>query len=285
MIQPLLDSVNMIKKLFSIAIVLLMVVMPADAQRVDTVNVHSNAMDRDIPNLVILPAGYKDAYAMPVVYLLHGHGDNFTQWYKRTQPELPQLATQYGIIIVCPEGERSWYFDSPVNPKSQFETYVSTELVSFIDSHYKTIAHAWARAITGFSMGGHGGLWLGIRHPDVYGSCGALSGGVDFRAFPDNWNIKDQIGEYKDYKEVWDRSTVLSLADKVKPGQRICIDCGVDDFFYPCNVALHEALLKNKVPHDFTVRPGGHSHDYWRNAILYQLLFFTESFKSAASKR
>ena len=71
--------------------------------------------------------------------------------------------------------------------------------------------------------------------------------------------------------------------DKIKPWQSIAIDCGVDDFFYPCNVALHEALLKKKIPHDYTIRPGGHNHAYWGNAILYQLIFFTEHFKRHAS--
>lgn len=257
---------------------------PAQAQRVDTVGVHSEAMNRDITTLVITPAGYEDMYAMPVVYLLHGYGDNCMKWCHHTQPELPKLASHYGIIIVCPSGDKSWYFDSPKNPASQFETYVSKELVNYVDSHYKTIRTPGARAITGNSMGGHGGLWLAFRHPDVFGNCGSLSGGVDFRAFPDNWDIKQQLGEMKDNEDLWNHSTVLSLVDQMKPGQRICIDCGTDDFFLPCNQALHKALLEKNIPHDFTVRPGGHDHGYWRNAILYQLLFFTEGFKAKASQ-
>ena len=45
-----------------------------------------------------------------------------------------------------------------------------------------------------------------------------------------------------------------------------------------------EALLKKKIPHDYTIRPGGHNHSYWRNAILYQLIFFTEHFKRNISR-
>jgi S-formylglutathione hydrolase FrmB len=240
-------------------------------------------MDRDIYNVIVTPAQYSDAYAMPVVYLLHGHGDDHTKWVNQTQPKLPQLANQYGIILVCPNGEQSWYFDSYNNPKNQFETYVSKELIEYVDKNYKTIRSPHARAITGFSMGGHGALWNAFRHPDVFGACGSLSGGVDFRAFPNNWHIKDHLGEQKDNVERWDQSTALSQIDKIKPGQSIAIDCGVDDFFYPCNVALHEALLKKKIPHDYTIRPGGHSHAYWGNAILYQLVFFTEHFKRNAS--
>lgn len=255
------------------------------AQRLDTVNVHSAAMDRDIKALIITPAGYDDMYAMPVVYLLHGYGDNCMRWCHFTQPKLPQLASQYGIMLVCPSGDNSWYFDSPVNPASQFETFVSKELIDYVDSHYKTIRSHGARAITGYSMGGHGSLWLAFRHPDVFGQCGTLSGGVDFRAFPDSWDIKQQLGEMKDNKDRWDHSTVVSLVDQIKPGQqRIAIDCGTEDFFLPCNKDLHQVLLEKHIPHDFTIRPGGHDHGYWRNAILYQLLFFTEGFKQKASQ-
>lgn len=263
--------------------VLISAFFSANAQRIDTIKVHSASMERDVDNIVVTPEQYNDGYAFPVVYLLHGHGDDHTKWVGHTQPRLPQLANQYGVIFVCPDGDTSWYFDSYINPKVRFETYISQELVSYMDSHYKTIAKPGARAITGFSMGGHGALWNAFRHPDVFGACGSLSGGVDFRAFPNNWHIKDHLGEQKDNVERWNQSTALSQIDKIKPGQSIAIDCGVDDFFYPCNVALHEALLKKKIPHDYTIRPGGHSHAYWGNAILYQLVFFTEHFKRNAS--
>lgn len=260
----------------------LAIIMPAAAQRIDTVKVHSQAMDRDIDNIIVTPAQYSQGYAFPVVFLLHGHSDDHTKWVHYTQPRLPELASQYGIIIVCPNGETSWYFDSEINPKIRFETYVSQELVEYLDTHYKTMAKPGARAITGLSMGGHGALWLAFRHPDVFGACGSLSGGVDFRAFPDNWHLKDALGEKSENEERWNQSTALSQIDKIKPGMGIAIDCGIDDFFYPCNMALHQALLEKKTPHDFTQRPGGHSHPYWRNAILYQLVFFTEYFKQHA---
>ena len=84
----------------------------------------------------------------PVVYLLHGHGDNYTCWIN-IKPELPQIASQYGFIVVCPDGKRSWYWDSPLHKDMQFETYISDELVHYIDSHYRTVADRRARAIAG----------------------------------------------------------------------------------------------------------------------------------------
>mgnify|MGYP000896853432 CR=1 FL=1 len=183
------------------------------------------------------------------------------------------------MIIVCPDGQNSWYWDSPIDPKFQFESYVSSELVSYIDKNYKTIASSDGRAITGFSMGGHGGLWLGINHPDVFGACGSMSGGVDIRPFPNNWNMKDRLGEYKQNAEVWDNHTVITQLYKITPNTlSIIIDCGKDDFFYQVNENLHNEMLQKNITHDYIVRPGIHNHQYWNNAIDYQMQFFSKFF-------
>ena len=90
------------------------------------------------------------------------------------------------MIIVCPDGGfGSWYWDSPVDAGSQYETYVSNELVTWIDSKYKTIKTRKGRAITGLSMGGQGALYLAFRHQDIFGAAGSMSGGVDIRPFPE----------------------------------------------------------------------------------------------------
>ena len=151
------------------------------AQTVDTVEVYSPSMDKKIKNVVILPAGYgRNAVGRyPVVYLLHGYNNRYDSWLRKTKPELPQTASAFGVIVVCPDGESSWYWDSPVNPRSRYETYVGTELVAYVDAHYRTLPDRRGRAITGYSMGGHGALWLAFRHPDVFGACGSMSGGLD----------------------------------------------------------------------------------------------------------
>ena len=131
----------------------------------DTIEVMSQAMGRTIKNVVIKPEYYitgNQAARFPVLYLLHGAYGCYSDWSKKT--DLHPLADKYHVIIVCPDGQDSWYFDSPIDPKMQFETYVSKELVEYIDSHYRTCANRYMRAITGLSMGGHGALFLAFRH-------------------------------------------------------------------------------------------------------------------------
>ena len=151
----------------------------------------------------------KKAVACPTIYLLHGYGGNAKTWID-IKPNLPQIADEKGIIFVCPDGKNSWYWDSPINPSFRYETFISSELVKYIDEHYKTIADRKGRAITGLSMGGHGAMWNAIRHKDTFGAGGSTSGGMDIRPFPKNWDMSKQLGEYESNKEVWDNHTVIN---------------------------------------------------------------------------
>lgn len=250
------------------------------AAEVDTVETFSPSMNKSIRAVVITPENYEQGTEFPVAYLLHGYSGNYADWISRV-PAIREEADRYELIIVCPDGDfSSWYFDSPVDPAVKYETYVASELVSWIDKHYKTIRAPRGRAITGLSMGGHGGLYLGIRHQDVFGAAGSMSGGVDIRPFPDNWNIKEKLGEYAEFPDRWEQHTVINLLHLIKPGSlALIIDCGTEDFFFRVNENLHKKLLERNIPHDYITRPGAHDWDYWRNAVTYQLLYLSRFFK------
>lgn len=256
--------------------------------QVDTIPVKSEKMGRYIKNVVIVPADYNDPemqeeqYA--VVYLLHGYSGTYDNWIKK-KPELQDLANEHGVIIVCPDGQDSWYVDSPIDPKMQFETYITQELVSFIDNHYRTIASPEFRAITGLSMGGHGAMSLALKHPDIYWQCGSMSGGLDICPFPLKWKIKERLGVYEENKESWKAHSVQGIVENLEStDQRIIFDCGVDDFMYKVNEALHKTMVEKKIAHDYISRPGNHSWKYWCNSIDYQMLFFSKGFTEAAHK-
>jgi len=250
---------------------------------VDTVVTQSKSMKKEIKAVVVKPQLYEgSAKRFPVLYLLHGAGGKYSDWLLNTKDKeaVKKLVDNFKIIVVCPDGGvTSWYFDSPIDPTYQYETYVSKELIDFIDGRYRTINDKTGRAITGLSMGGHGGLYLGFRHQDVYGACGSMSGGVDIRPFPENWNIAKRLGPYNQFPERWEANTVINLTHLLSPNKlAIIFDVGRNDFFYDVNVALHDKLIARNIPHDFTVRPGVHNFEYWENAIAYQMMYFGKFF-------
>ena len=252
---------------------------------IQDIKVHSAAMNKDIDVRIILPDDYENLADMPTVYLLHGFSGNSTDWEK--SGKVSRWVDQHDVILVLPDGGYdSWYFDAPEDPTYRYETFVSKELVEYIDSHYKSRKSRDFRAITGLSMGGHGAMYLSIRHQDIFGSVGSISGGVDIRPFPGNWGISKRLGTIEQKPENWEKHTVINLVDGLKNGAlNILIDCGSDDFFYKVNCNLHEKLRKAGIAHDFYIRPGAHNWDYWRNAIQYHLLYFSNCFKKAEAKQ
>ncbi|MBE7171738.1 MAG: esterase family protein [Williamsia sp.] len=250
------------------------------AAETDTINVFSASMHKEVRCVVIKPGNYASSTKKyPVVYLLHGYGGNYSQWPKLA-PQLKDEADGLQLILVCPDGGvGSWYLDSPVDTSFKYETFVSRELISYIDGHFRTQTDRHNRAITGLSMGGHGGLYLAIRHPDLYGAAGSTSGGVDIRPFPKNWDLAKRLGDTVCCKQNWEANTVINVVDNLHKGDlKLIIDCGTGDFFLQVNRNLHQKLLQMNIEHDYIERPGAHNSDYWKNSIDYQLLFFKKYF-------
>lgn len=270
------------KNLLKLSLVFLIsiIALPLFAANVQTVNVESPSMKKEIPALVILPDSYETSGKnYPVIYLLHGFGGNYRMWFD-IRPDLQKIASDKDVIFVLSDGATSWYWDSPINENLKYETFTSKELVNFVDKNYRTIKSPKGRAITGLSMGGQGALFLALNHPDIFGAAGSTSGGVDIRPFPKNWDMSKNIGEYENNKSRWNEFAIIEKIDSLKPNDlALIIDCGTEDFFYQVNENIHKKLLSLKIPHDYITRPGVHNGEYWKNSIDYQILFFKKFFE------
>lgn len=271
-------------KRFSTLLLALCAIFAVQASRVDTLTIRTAKLPKPMKVTMITPDAAQDkTKKFPSVYLLNGYGGDHRAWIT-CQPRLKDLADQYGMIIIAPDGMDSWYFDAPANPKMKMETFFTQELVPFIDANFQTIDNPAQRAIMGLSMGGHGAMWLAMRHPDIWKNCGSTSGGLNIVPFGKKWKIPQALGANPSAKTLSEHS-VATVAKTLKPGQlNIIFDCGCDDFFHKVNADLHKQLLEQKIPHDYISRPGGHSQKYWANSVLYQLLFFNENFRRAAGK-
>ncbi len=266
------------KKLYWGILASLLTLSAANAQ-VDTLEVFSQAMQKAIKNVVVLPEGYTTTkQPKPVLYLLHGATGDYKNWIEKV-PAIQSYANRHDLIIVCPDGGfTSWYFDSPIDPTMQYETYVAKELVAAVDKQYRTFSNKENRAITGLSMGGHGAFYLAFKHQAVFGAAGSMSGGVDIRPYPNSWDIKQRLGTYAENQDTWETNTVINLVYLLDGDLKLIMDCGDDDFFLEDNRRLHNKLLERNIDHDYIERPGVHDWNYWANAIKYQLVFFDDFF-------
>ncbi|WP_426062129.1 alpha/beta hydrolase [Hymenobacter sp. B1770] len=276
-------------RLLLLALLFFATTAAASAAKVDTLAIPSAAMNKTYRAAVVTPASYaKNKKAnYPVLYLLHGAYGHFADWLKSTPDKLlvHRLADQYNVIIVMPEGETfAFYLDSPVNPGSQFETYLTKEGIPKIDQRYRTIRDRKGRVISGLSMGGHGALYLSARHPELYSAAGSMSGALDLQSInrklsPEAAAQRAQLwapvlGAETANPERFAANSVVNLVDQMqRNGLPLIIDCGIDDGLLEINREVHRRLLYNHTPHDYTERPGAHTWEYWQNALPYQVLF------------
>src|SRR5690606_13868590 len=133
-------------------------------------------LKRTVSVSVQTPTNYQSSKSYPLVFMLHGYSENYEQWSKTT--DLKKLATDYQMILVCPEGFVNYYLNSPNLKTFQYEDFFFQELVPNIEEKYnidnKNIF------ITGLSMGGYGALSLFIKHSEFFNTAASTSGALEF---------------------------------------------------------------------------------------------------------
>ena len=270
------------KRLFSL-LAFMFFTVSSFAAKVDTAAVYSGVMKKEIRCIFITPDQTKDIRQFPVVYILHGYSGNAIRTFKQDIPDLTLQAETYKMIFVLADGGYdSWYFDSPVNDKIRYESFISRELVDYTDKNYPSIAKREKRAIYGWSMGGQGALFIAIRHKELFGAAGSTCGAVDFRPFANEYGIKKNLGDYSGHEKSWETHTVAYNVSLLKNDElKLIIDCGLNDPLLEINRSLHQKLIALKVAHDYIERPGAHNTAYWSKAAAFQLLFIHNYFSQS----
>ncbi len=255
-------------------LILFVAILTLRAAQTDTLHIFSKSMQKEINALIIIPDAAAAGNPLPAVYLLHGYSGGYLDWSRHMN--LEQLADRFRVFIICPEGAyNSWYLDSPLQKDSQYETHIIKEVIPYVDQHFPVRAKKEGRAITGLSMGGHGALYLAIRHPGLFAAAGSMSGVVDLGYSTKRWEIAQKIGAYEKYPRRWEGNSVINMTEQMrKANLGWLLDCGTDDPFIGINRTLHKKMLDKKIAHTYIERPGGHSWHYWTNAVSYHLMFF-----------
>jgi S-formylglutathione hydrolase FrmB len=261
-------------KLFLTSFILLTVATFGQAAaRVQTVKFKSQTLNAELPYNVVLPSDYSTSTATryPVLFLLHGLTGHYNDWLSRTN--VADYSSQYRIIVVMPEGNDSWYTDSPTE---KYETYLVKDLLTDVQQRYRTIEARYGRAIAGLSMGGYGAFKLGLKYPATFAFAGSMSGAFNATRLTEkeggsaaNWN---------NYLKVWGppgsearkANDVFELIRQLTPSRTAALpyfyfDCGTEDaaWIFDGNRELSSLMLERKIPHEYRELPGNHSWGYW----------------------
>lgn len=260
--------------------------------------IYSNLLNRDLNYAVLLPDNYENSSdSYPVVYLLHGYGDNQTAWYKygliQYYSDL-SLAQTGPMIFVMPQAFNTYYVNN-YNNRYRYMDFFTEELVPAIDSIFRTKKESSQRAVMGYSMGGYGALILPAKNPDVFSISVPLS--MSFRTdeqylaepqsvFDNQWGSifggSGTSGEERltDYFKAYSPFHFFNSQDASKFNNlHLFMDCGDDEeSLSVTNGALHNLLETLLISHEYRVRDGAHSWDYWHKSIPEALAFISDGF-------
>lgn len=260
----------------------------------DNLSMKSEILNMKRKYAVYLPPDYETSQrSYPVLYLLHGGGDDHTGWVQFGEVmHIADKTINNGnatpMIIVMPDastGQRGYSND--VAEKWLFEDFFFNEFIPYVEKTYRTRREKRYRAVAGLSMGGLGTYWYALHRPDLFSAACPLSVGGplttdDGAEFNERQSMPDvskrQIDNwYKKYSIIY---LINNMPEEQKKAVRWYIDCGDDDFLYEGNSLLHIAMRKNNIPHEFRIRDGAHNWTYWRESLPEVLKFISISFKN-----
>jgi len=258
----------------------------------DNLSLPSKILKGDRKYAVYLPPDYESSTrSYPVLYLLHGGGDDQTGWVQFGEVlHITDQAIREGkatpMVIIMPDantGQRG-YFNSLKNDW-RYEDFFFEELIPYVEKTYRIKGEKRYRAVAGLSMGGGGSFMYALHHPELFSSACPLSASVGPLSLEDmktNLERRNQKGTDAEIEAYFKRHNAISLINEIKDDQkkavRWYIDCGDDDFLYEGNSLVHIAMRKKEIPHEFRVRDGGHTWSYWRSALPTVLEFISEAF-------
>jgi enterochelin esterase-like enzyme len=262
----------------------------------DDLSMSSKILKSERKYAIYLPPDYESSRrSYPVLYLLHGMGDDQTGWVQfgevlRIADKAILEGSATPMIIVMPDANtgRKGYTNSP-NRDWRYEDFFFEELMPYVEKTYRIKADKRYRAVAGLSMGGEGTFTFALHHPELFSSACPLSAATGPRT-PEivaeilkrrysgiTVVLTDSLAKsfYQQYSVLY---LIENMPEDQKRAVRWYIDCGDDDFLFEGNALVHIAMRKLDIPHEYRVRDGGHSWTYWRASLPNVLAFVSDAF-------
>lgn len=264
----------------------------------------SQILHREMKYSILFPEGYNESdKTYPVVYLLHGLGDNETSWMRAGNIRYyADKAVNSGIIepviLVAPQGFNNYYVNKQ-NGSYDYMKMLVEELVPYIDKTYRTKKDKTQRAVMGYSMGGYGAFILPSVNPDIFSITVALS--MSWRT--DNQYMAEPQGVFDsqfgslfggvgktgterltDYFKSLSPFHFFQQADISKYKKiQFYLDCGDDEEQLSItNDELHTLMRDKGIEHEYRMRNGSHTWNYWTGNMSEVFAFLQSSFESSS---
>ncbi len=281
-------------RLFLIIFIIAPALLIAQTGKVsDKLTMQSEILNMERNYAIYLPPDYESSErSYPVLYLLHGGGDDQTGWVQFGEVlHIADKAINSGLatpmIIVMPDamsGQRG-YFNSP-DGEWRYEDFFFDEFIPYVEKTYRIKGEKRYRAVSGLSMGGGGTFMYALHHPELFSSACPLSASCGPLSMDDMKSYAERRG-MQDLKEseleaYFKTHSALYLIENMPEDSidniRWYIDCGDDDFLYEGNSLVHIAMRKKEIPHEYRTRDGGHTWTYWRESLPSVLSFISDAF-------
>jgi S-formylglutathione hydrolase FrmB len=243
----------------------------------------SSILEKKVGMYVILPEPALGEGPWPVYYLLHGLSDDYTVWQRRTRIEW--YVRDMPMIVVMPDGFRGFYTNNADGPK--YATFMTTELIDFVERYFPARRDRAGRCVGGLSMGGYGALRLaldgfGNPYASANSHSGALMHGSRNSPREDGPLTEKEFRRIfgdrpagSDHDLLWLARFAAAAAAKGNYTPKLLLDCGTEDHLLDDNRTFHRELTRIGVPHEYREFPGGHDWDYWdahvRDALAFHM--------------
>ncbi len=276
-----------------LSLLCLAVPLHAAAGRVECNSLPSKFLSRAVPYCIMLPPAFDadKARHFPILYLLHGLGDNEQFFIHSGEWNLVEDMREKGelkdFLIATPEGGASFYINAK-DGKERYEDFLVQEFLPFIEKRYRASPGRANRAISGISMGGYGALHLAFRHPQLFSAVSAhsaalieklpvfLGGAAPQSGQPNRARIFGGVFGSPPDPAYWNRESPITLARAANlAGLKIYFDCGdQDDYAFDAGAAvLDKVLTARHVAHEFHLYPGRHDPAYFAAHLPASLEF------------
>jgi S-formylglutathione hydrolase FrmB len=289
--------------LLPLLVIVLFGAAPAQG-RIDCNALESHVLGQKMHYCVMLPPSYDAATAgpsprrYPVLYFLHGLGDNEQTLFKsggwNLIEDLRQQNKISDFLVVAPEGRASFYINS-ADGRMRYSDFFLHEFIPHIESHYSVRRERAGRAISGVSMGGYGALRFALANPEMFSSVSAQSAALVSEAprapargvgseSPLGGMLGPVFGNPVDMKH-WNQNSPFVVAKQNRARIRtahlaIYFNCGRDDDFGFERGAgeLDRQLQAEGIQHEFHLYPGNHGAEYFMTHLGETMIFHSRAF-------